>query len=45
MAKKLKTDELELKAFRAKDTPEKVVVIHLAFQAIGDSSLPCTLHG
>lgn len=45
MAKKLKTDDLELKAFRGKDTPEKVAVIHLVFQAIGDSSLPYSLHG
>ena len=41
----LKTDDLELKAFRAKDTPEKVEVMHLVFQAIGDSSLPCSLRG
>lgn len=41
----LKTDDLELKAFRAKDSPEKTAIIHLVFQATGDSSLPFSLHG
>lgn len=36
----LKTDDLELKAFRAKDSLEKKAIIHGAFHAIGDSSLP-----
>lgn len=39
----LKTDDLELKGFRAKDSPEKMVIIHLVSQAIGDSSLPFRL--
>lgn len=38
--KTLKTDDLKLKAFRAKDSPEKMAIIHLICQVIGDSSLP-----
>lgn len=36
----LKTDDLKLKAFRVKDPPEKMAIIHLVCQAIGDSSPP-----
>lgn len=35
----LKMDDLKLKAFRAKDSPEKMAIIHRVFQVIGDSAL------
>lgn len=41
----VKTDDLELKAFRSKDSPKKTAIIHLVFQAMGDSSLPSSLCG
>ena len=41
----LKTDDLGLKAFRSKDSPKKTAIIHLVFQAMGDSSLPSSLYG
>lgn len=40
----LKTD-LKLKAFRAKDSPEKMAILPLVFQAVGDSSLPLVYVG
>lgn len=36
----LKTDELELKAFRAKGSLEKMAIIHLAFQALVTALFP-----
>lgn len=42
-----KADDLELKAFRAKDSPEKMAIIHgffFFFQASGDSSLSFSLY-
>lgn len=41
----LKTDDLELKAFRSKDSPKKMAIIPIVFQAMGDSSLPSNLCG
>lgn len=42
MPKKSETEDLELKAFRAKDSPEELAISHLVSQVIGDSSLPCS---
>ena len=41
----LKMEDLESKAFRAKDSPKKMAIIRLVFQAMDDSSLPCSLRG
>lgn len=41
----LKTDDLKSKAFRAKDSPEKVAILPRVFQAVSDSSLPLVYLG
>lgn len=41
MPKKSETEDLKLKAFRAKDSPDSAIS-HLVSQVIGDSSLPCS---